>query len=38
MNIKTNLLEDYFDFVDSTTQNFFEKIIVLLAIIVSLFL
>ena len=40
MNIKTNLLEDYLNFVDTTKKQntYFEIILFLLAIIVSFFL
>ena len=40
MNIKTNLLEDYVNFVDNTKRQdkFFKTIIILFAIILSLFL
>ena len=40
MNIETNLLEDYVNFVDTTTRQntYFKIIIVLFVVIVSLFL
>ena len=40
MNIKTNLIEDYVNFVDTTTKQstYFKKILILFAIITSLFL
>ena len=37
MNIKTNLLEDYVDFVDNTRENtYFEIFLILFTIYVSL--
>ena len=40
MNIKTNLLEDYVNFVDTTTRQnkYFKIIIILFVVITSLFL
>ena len=39
MNIKTNLLEEYVNFVDNTKkQNKYFKIIILIAVILCLFL
>ena len=39
MNIKTNLLEEYVNFVDNTKkQNGYLKIIILIAVILCLFL
>ena len=39
MNIKTNLLEEYVNFVDNTKkQNRYFKIIILIAVILCLFL
>ena len=39
MNIKTNLLEEYVNFVDNTKkQNRYFKIIILFAVILCLFL
>ena len=40
MNIETNLLEDYVNFVDLTKKQnkYFKKIIILFVVILSLFL
>ena len=40
MNIKTNLLEEYVNFVDNTKKQnkYFKKIIVLVVVILCLFL
>ena len=40
MNIKTNLLEDYVNFFDTTKEHntYYKRIIILFVVIISLFL